>query len=459
MKNYKLSMFTVVTDPIIRNGYQIIYSTRTTGKVLLSVKVFNKILNNEFEKISKNILNELIKNKIIVEEYENELEIVIKSNKIAIENYSTLSYTIMPSANCQLGCDYCGQKHENKTISDALANKIVARIEEKLKSNSKYNKVFIEWFGAEPLMGLNKIKVLSKRLIDLSKQYDCSYKATMTTNGLSLKPNIYSDLSQECKISRFEITLDGAGDNHDSRRFTKAGGKSFDLILKNIENIVLSKKYDVSNGGIKIRCNIDVRNKESVFELINILDQKNILHKLVAVYIAPIHSWGNDAHKLSVEKKEFAKLQMDFFMKLQEKKYQVNQSLTPNQVKKVVCLAVQKDGELIDSYGNVFNCPEIPLVPTYELNDQFYPIGHLGNNTTLNTKPKPMSDWNDLLLDKDFPCSTCNILPICGGSCPKHWLENLSPCPIFKYNIEDRLIYDFSKQIKSGEKSDLLLLK
>ena len=31
------------------------------------------------------------------------------------------------------------------------------------------------------------------------------------------------------------------------------------------------------------------------------------------------------------------------------------------------------------------------------------------------------------------------MLPVCGGQCPKAWLEGTAPCPPPKYNIRERL--------------------
>jgi uncharacterized protein len=28
---------------------------------------------------------------------------------------------------------------------------------------------------------------------------------------------------------------------------------------------------------------------------------------------------------------------------------------------------------------------------------------------------------------------------LCGGACPKHWEEGVTPCPSYKFNIQDRL--------------------
>lgn len=37
-------------------------------------------------------------------------------------------------------------------------------------------------------------------------------------------------------------------------------------------------------------------------------------------------------------------------------------------------------------------------------------------------------------------CSNCALLPVCGGYCPKHWIDgNKDVCPSIKHNIKDLL--------------------
>jgi uncharacterized protein len=42
------------------------------------------------------------------------------------------------------------------------------------------------------------------------------------------------------------------------------------------------------------------------------------------------------------------------------------------------------------------------------------------------------------------------MLPVCGGSCPKQWLEELNPCPPTKLNIEDRLLLALAGTVQTS---------
>ena len=58
---------------------------------------------------------------------------------------------------------------------------------------------------------------------------------------------------------------------------------------------------------------------------------------------------------------------------------------------------------------------------------------------------------------KNYPYLNCNILPVCGGGCPKSWKEGFIPCPAFKNNIGEYLLlsYIYEKNNKNfiGEKN------
>jgi len=74
------------------------------------------------------------------------------------------------------------------------------------------------------------------------------------------------------------------------------------------------------------------------------------------------------------------------------------------------------------------NMGSIDLLVDYEYNYHF-----------LEVNPFDQIEW---LAEECFPnlhYNKCNLYPICGGSCPKHWYDGQIPCPSFKWNIEDRL--------------------
>ncbi|MFD2916043.1 radical SAM/SPASM domain-containing protein [Psychroserpens luteus] len=436
---YKLSHYLVFSEPIINQNYRLVYSTVSTTLTLLKIELYDKLIAGSFFDMDSSFLKKLISLNVIVEENFNELNHIIQENKTAISNEDMLYQVISPSANCQLGCDYCGQVHTKDLLDESLNLKILKRISNNLNLK-EYKELHIGWFGAEPLMGLKNIRKLSVELMNLASTKSCSYSAKMVTNGLSLKKQIFFDLVEKYKVNKFEITLDGTEEHHDIRRHTKLKEKTFKLIFNNLKNIVNDERFDQSNCSITVRCNVDTSNFESTYALIDLLEKENILNK-ISFYTAPIHSWGNDAHLKSLTHEEYAKFQIDTFLELIEKKHPL--SILPGAKTHIVCTSLYEHAEVFDAYGDVYNCTEISQVPAYEKED-LYKVGKLNDEEYIN-KNRPYSSWNDDILNGEIPCTDCRILPICGGACPKLWKEGISPCPPIKYNIEDRLLIEFSK--------------
>ncbi len=172
-----------------------------------------------------------------------------------------------------IGCGYCGQEHSKDSLKSDYSEKLLLRLESKIKNNPQLNNLNIGWFGAKALMGLKEIKSLAPMLIDLASKNNMSYNSKIVTNGLSLKKDIFLDLVKNYKINTFEVTLDGTAEYHDKRRYLKSGEKSFDIIVKNLTEIFAIENYNELGVSFTIRCNVDKTNYEGVIPLIEELTQ------------------------------------------------------------------------------------------------------------------------------------------------------------------------------------------
>jgi hypothetical protein len=56
-----------------------------------------------------------------------------------------------------------------------------------------------------------------------------------------------------------------------------------------------------------------------------------------------------------------------------------------------------------------------------------------------------LGNFNSRVAQGEYPCSSCRMLPVCGGACPKKWLEGFEPCPSAKRNIKERLLLYYSQ--------------
>lgn len=436
----KISKYVVdfnILDNNRSNVITLFFGTRTTTFGYIEAPLWDKIKTSDYRYLPEEMIRKLQLTKILVDEKENELDTIVNENVEYIEKSDTLYFAIQPTAACPLGCGYCGQLHKQKTLDISQQNFIVSRIRSKL-IESKYKNLNIGWFGGEPLSGLKVIENLSYHLQNLSKELDINYGAKIVTNGVSLSPEIALRLVDKHKINFIEITLDGSKEYHDARRHTKKFYPTFDRIYNNILNIC---KMNIGNLKISIRCNVDSRNKDGVSPLIKQISQDKLQDK-VSFYVAPIHSWGNDAHLLAAEKKEFSSWEIDWLVELKESGFNIG--FLPRR-KKEVCMALNPKSELIDPYGGVYGCTEVSLVPTYEIDgENIHKLGEISDKDlpNLDRRDNFLSFYKPHNLNK-FHCPNCPMLPVCGGSCPKEWYEGRIPCPSTKFNIKEKMMLHY----------------
>lgn len=434
----KLSRYHVVTPPFVdaitNRTKRIIFATRTAAMRAISETGWQNLRAERFDLLPKEVLLDFVDIELIVSTDEDELATILNRNNAAAIDDDVLYLVIQPTAYCQLGCNYCGQKHSHRWLSPEDQIRFVERAQTKLEAK-RFQKVLICWFGAEPLAGLPVIRSLTPQLKTLSEKFNCGYEAKIVTNGLALTDSVATEIVEEHAVRFIEITLDGVAEFHDARRHRKNGSATFEQIFEN--TIALARREDL-DVQMRIRCNVDQRNYEGVLPLLQMLTEAGVQRR-IGFYVAPVHSWGNNAHALSLAQEEFASREIEWMAQMIQLGFKP--ILIPER-KSIVCMAVKPHAELVDAGGTLFNCTEVSYVPTYGTPNK-YAIGHVSHGEFLGQRHQ-LGDFNDRVGRGDYPCSTCRMLPVCGGSCPKQWQEGLLPCPSTKYNIEERLLLNYA---------------
>jgi uncharacterized protein len=428
----KLSRYVVASDCMRRlnagTPERVVFSTRSGAVYELPEAVWKSLEAGRCNELPDRVTATLVNAKILVASDEDELRSVVDENLGAIADNDVLYQVVQPTAWCQLGCGYCGQAHSKRKLSAADQRTFLERTERKL-AEGQYRELSIGWFGAEPLLGLSVIRDLSPRLIEMANRHSCAYSSRMVTNGAALSPEIASELVQQHRIAAAEITLDGLGTLHDAKRPMKSGAPTFDRIFANLRAVAAAD----SGLAITIRCNVDRNNAEGVPRLIEALAAEGLAGR-IEFYTSPVYAWGNDADKVALPPAEYAALELEWLALQVRLGFRAN--LLPAR-RKIVCLSVQRDAELVDAMGGRFNCTEVPYVPAFgEPNIYAYDP----DSTAADSPPGKLRHFNSRLLGDELPsCSACPMLPVCGGQCPKAWLEGTAPCPPPKYNIRERL--------------------
>lgn len=405
---------------------------------MIKDRVYQALENGDFSSIeNKNLVN-LMRLEVIVPAQSDEFDEILRQNVASLEDTQSLDVTIQPTANCQLGCGYCGQVHSKKDLDQATSFKITDRIFSNLQKKG-YQRLAVGWFGSEPLMAHNEIIRMSERLLDYCEKHDVAYSASMITNGLSFKPNIFLKLLEK-KVHHYQITLDGLGETHDLMRITKEGHKTFDIIFKNIVDVTNLPEYMESKCGIAVRVNVNKDSVKTIYKLIDRLAQYDLGRKRVTMDFAPVVDWGgNEADKDSLSAQDFAKAEIDWMLYAMKKGFRFDQVI-PGKTS-APCMVVKEDAEVYDALGNIYPCYEFPYTPKYETEE--YKIGHIDTIEVSRNLNATTKNWFEDIKTDISPCKTCNLFPVCGGGCPKQWYNKDIACPSFKINIQDRLVMDY----------------
>lgn len=147
--------------------------------------------------------------------------------------------------NCNLRCEYCvysgnydTRGHTNKRMTFEVAKKAIDYFVDHSKER---NKIFIGFYGGEPLLEFELIKKCVEYINNICDGKDVGY--IMTTNGTLITDEMI-DFFIEHEF-RITISVDGPREIHNrSRVFANREEGSFDTMIKNIERIKLkSNKY------------------------------------------------------------------------------------------------------------------------------------------------------------------------------------------------------------------------
>jgi sulfatase maturation enzyme AslB (radical SAM superfamily) len=90
--------------------------------------------------------------------------------------------TFIVTDDCNFNCSYCVQKKEKKTINNTCIETVVDFFYPYLKSGSD-DKVYINFYGGEPLLAYEKIKHATLLLQDKNKAGNKKIEFVITTNG------------------------------------------------------------------------------------------------------------------------------------------------------------------------------------------------------------------------------------------------------------------------------------
>jgi len=315
----------------------------------------------------------------------------------------------VPNYSCNFACTYCYQDEYANTkqeLSTEVIDAFFLYISHEFAGRKKYLTVF----GGEPLLNSPKQKGLIVYMLKLANE--ANLEVCFVTNGYSLVEFI--DILKLAQIREIQVTLDGIGSIHDTRRFLKGGGATFDKIVKGIDACLQAALP------VNLRMVVDKDNIDGLSEMARFAIDKgwtaNVLFKTQLGRNYELH------HCQATSEKLFSRISLyetiynqvrehPHILEFYKPAYSVSKFLAENGSLPDplfdACPACKTEWAF-DYTGQIYSCTATVGKPGESLGT-FYP--------EVSRRDDVISEWENRDVTVIDECSACNMQLACGGGC------------------------------------------
>lgn len=304
---------------------------------------------------------------------------------------STLIVTLFVTKQCNFRCTYCYEKFYNKNLSSMDYQKVLSFIEKQVVSK-KLKNVRLNLFGGEPLIVYDD---LISFLVDVRKKLKVNLSVGITSNGYLLSIDRYKKLV-ELGLDDVQITVDGFADTHNKTRHLINGEKTWDVIMKNLDDISQYPKH--SKIILRTNFNTEILEKEKDF----LMYCKERFNNEFIMHFEAIKKFDENYKGECIQNNEEQEIVADLI------KFCKNNDI--NHIYKNVlsrgfysCPQCSRNSFVFDEN---LQCRKCTVLLDLAKNH----VGQLEKNGELKTN-KNINEWNK----RNSKCTECNLYPICLG--------------------------------------------
>ena len=364
---------------------------------------------------------------MIVDESEDEVA-SLNSQFFMFEHSSELHIMLIVTRRCNFRCAYCYEKYIDSDMRPDIFEKTKKYILCQIERN-KYKNIYISFFGGEPTLMAREINLFMEQLLNENNKlpYPANIKAVITTNGYLLTPKLIDEFIKN-HIVRYQITVDGLEDDHNSSRYLTDGTGTWKTIIKNLSYF---NQIQDSSVSVLLRSNISPQLYSHVHDWLKfILD--NFSGPRFRIHFEAAKDFGH------MNDKNFALIsnEVDVIEEIidKSKKWKLPLELVGFRTKpfSMICYAARQSSYIIDYNGEIKKCTSTSLDEPYNC------IGSI-SETGIKVNWKKAAQWTSYKLHPR--CESCIILPLCyQRKCPfaKNSFEN---CALLKRSYIKGLEY------------------
>lgn len=349
-----------------------------------------------------------------------------RKNKIGEVTYKlsqaipVISFT--PIHKCNLACTYCFAKSGNnytedqKVLENTTIENMFCFIHKFFKTKEKIRIEFVG--GGEPLLHKETLQSIAKILREQARENKKRYMVQLITNGTLLgKEEIYWLDKNNFNIG---VSIDGDKIIQDSQRVFKDGKGTYDIVLKNIEQIKAMDDISVATKDIWA-VSVLTSSCKSIYDVIK-------HHRSIGIRSLEIRVARGSEENLELLNEEtlphYKKIYFDLMCDLLN---DVQQEIYDN----LLAIANNYDtfGKLIKRIINkekvIYRCGAGKWKFACSANGKIYPCDSFVGNSDfiiadVNSgyiNEKIISDFINVNVHTCLSCGSCNCRYLCGGDC------------------------------------------
>ncbi len=331
----------------------------------------------------------------------------VKSSK------ATFKAMVMTTYDCNFACTYCVEEGVKRPVKQdgELATRTIWWIIDRMEEQGS-ERLYLNFYGGEPLLNIAGIERVATPLYAYTQERGMEFDGSVTTNAALLNRRNAERLAA-VGVRRAKVTLDGDKEAHDAKRPFKGGHGSFDIIMRNLEQV-----WDIIE--IRLAGNLDCQNVHAVPKLLDYLEERGLSDKIGGIHFNGIS--GQAREGFQHQEGELLQIEMPTSLPAPDEPRpspRLEMSVQIQQVNREavrrglparkaigasLCLLNQEENAVvIDPLGKIYKCPAL-------VGHEQFIVGDLSQGQI-------RYDHLRVYEEEKEDCMNCRWFATCGGGC------------------------------------------